>query len=401
MAKPYPYFVSLNEAISLCQETQIKLNSEIIPISESINRIVSTDIRAIVNDPGFDNSAMDGFAVIHSDTTSPPSKLSIIGSLMAGSSDNHKLSSGQAIRIMTGAPIPQGADSIIPIEACTVNGDEVILNQPSKPHFIRKLGENFAKGQIIFSPGEVMSPEKIALCAAAGVAKISVFKKLKIAVISTGDELKSLDQKLEHGQIYESNSYGLAALVSIYGHDATRFPNVVDDLDTLRNTLNKAAENHDCIITSGGVSMGDKDFVRILMEQEGEIKFWRVKMRPGSPPIFGSWNKVPIFGLPGNPVSSHVVFRAIVGKWLTSLTNSADINNRQINAILAEDIKTQEGFTTFRRVELFVEGDVTFARLKGHQGSGNIAGIAMSDGLTIIEPDEMGNKGDVCKIILL
>ena len=401
MAKPYPYFVSLNEAISLCQETQIKLNSEIIPISESINRIVSTDIRAIVNDPGFDNSAMDGFAVIHSDTISPPSKLSIIGSLMAGSSDNHKLSSGQAIRIMTGAPIPQGADSIIPIEACTVNGDEVILNQPSKPHFIRKLGENFAKGQIIFSPGEVMSPEKIALCAAAGVAKISVFKKLKIAVISTGDELKSLDQNLEHGQIYESNSYGLAALVSIYGHDATRFPNVVDDLDTLRNTLNKAAENHDCIITSGGVSMGDKDFVRILMEQEGEIKFWRVKMRPGSPPIFGSWNKVPIFGLPGNPVSSHVVFRAIVGKWLTSLTNSVDINNRQINAILAEDIKTQEGFTTFRRVELFVEGDVTFARLKGHQGSGNIAGIAMSDGLTIIEPDEMGNKGDVCKIILL
>lgn len=401
MAKPYPYFVSLNEAISLCQETQIKLNSEIIPISESINRIVSTEIRAMVNDPGFDNSAMDGFAVIHSDTTSPPSKLSIIGSLMAGSSDNHKLSSGQAIRIMTGAPIPQGADSIIPIEACTVNGDEVILNQPSKPHFIRKLGENFAKGQIIFSPGEVMSPEKIALCAAAGVAKISVFKKLKIAVISTGDELKSLDQKLEHGQIYESNSYGLAALVTIYGHDATRFPNVVDDLDTLRNTLNKAAENHDCIITSGGVSMGDKDFVRMLMEQEGEIKFWRVKMRPGSPPIFGSWNKVPIFGLPGNPVSSHVVFRAIVGKWLTSLTNSVDINNRQINAILAEDIKTQEGFTTFRRVELFVEGDVTFARLKGHQGSGNIAGIAMSDGLTIIEPDEMGNKGDVCKIILL
>ena len=401
MVKPYPYFVSLNEAISLCQETHIELNSEIIPISESINRIVSTDIRAIVNDPGFDSSAMDGFAVIHSDTTSPPSKLSIIGSLMAGSADNHQLSSGQAIRIMTGAPIPQGADSIIPIEACTVNGDEVILNQPSKPHFIRRLGENFAKGQIIFSLGEVMSPEKIALCAAAGVAEISVFKKLKIAVISTGDELKSLNQNLEHGQIYESNSYGLAALVSIYGHDATRFPNVVDDLDNLRDTLNKAAKNHDCIITSGGVSMGDKDFVRILMEQEGEIKFWRVKMRPGSPPIFGSWNKVPIFGLPGNPVSSHVVFRAIVGKWLTSLTNSADINNRQINAILAEDIKTQEGFTTFRRVELFTEDDVTFARLKGHQGSGNIAGIAMSDGLTIIEPDEMGNKGDICKIILL
>ena len=147
--------------------------------------------------------------------------------------------------------------------------------------------------------------------------------------------------------------------------------------------------------------MGDKDFVRILMEQEGDIKFWRVKMRPGSPPLFGLWNNTPIFGLPGNPVSSHVVFRAIVGKWLTSLTKSTDINNKLTHAILSEDIKTQPGFTTFRRVELFIKDDTTYARLKGHQGSGNIAGIAMSDGLTMIEPDELGKKGDTCKIILL
>ena len=401
MAKPHPYFVSLNEAISLCQKTSIDMGSEIIPISQSINRIVSSDIKAKVNDPGFDNSAMDGFAVLHSDTTSPPAQLSIIASSMAGSTEIHTLSSGQAIRIMTGAPIPQGADSIIPIEDCTVEGDKVTLNKPSKPHFIRKLGENFAKNQTIFSSGEVMSPEKIALCAAAGISKISVFKKLKIAVISTGDELKSLDQDLEHGQIYESNSYGLAALVEIYGHEATRFPSVIDNLDTLKDTLDEASKTHDCIITSGGVSMGDKDFVRILMEQEGDIKFWRVKMRPGSPPIFGMWKNTPIFGLPGNPVSSHVVFRAIVGKWLTSLTNSKDINNKTTNAILDEDIKTQVGFTTFRRVELFVKNNLTFARLKGHQSSGNIAGIAMSDGLTIIEPNEMGKKGDICKIILL
>jgi molybdopterin molybdotransferase len=147
--------------------------------------------------------------------------------------------------------------------------------------------------------------------------------------------------------------------------------------------------------------MGDKDYVRIIMEQEGDIRFWRVKMRPGSPPIFGTWNGKPIFGLPGNPVSSHVVFRAIVGKWLTSLTNSKDINTKYTHAILDEDIKTQEGFTTFRRVELFNKDGSRFARLKGHQGSGNIAGVAMSDGLTVIEPDQLGRKGDVCKIILL
>jgi len=401
MAKPYPYFVSLNEAIGLCQKTSLNMESETIPISQAINRIVSSDIKAKVNDPGFDNSAMDGFAVIHSDTTSPPAQLSIIGSSMAGTTESHTLSSGQAIRIMTGAPIPQGADSIIPIEDCTVSGDKITLKTPSKPHFIRKLGENFAQNQTIFSSGETMSPEKIALCAAAGISTISVFKKIKIAVISTGDELKSLDDDLEHGQIYESNSYGLAALIEIYGHEATRFPSVIDDLDTLKQTLNEASKTHDCIITSGGVSMGDKDFVRILMEQEGDIKFWRVKMRPGSPPIFGMWKNTPIFGLPGNPVSSHVVFRAIVGKWLTYLTNSKDINNKTTHAILDEDIKTQEGFTTFRRVELFIKDNQTFARLKGHQGSGNIAGIAMSDGLTLIEPNELGKKGDICKIILL
>ena len=210
-------------------------------------------------------------------------------------------------------------------------------------------------------------------------------------MISTGDELRSLGEDLEYGQIYESNSYGLSALVEIYGHEVTRFPNVIDDLDILRETLNEASKNHDCIITSGGVSMGDKDYVRILMEQEGEIRFWRVKMRPGSPPLFGLWNDKPLFGLPGNPVSSHVVFRAIVGKWLTSLTNSKDINTKYTHAILDEDIKTQEGFTTFRRVELFNKDSSTFARLKGHQGSGNIAGVAMSDGLTVIEPDQLGS----------
>ena len=202
MAKPYPYFVSLNEAISLCQKTSIDVESETIPISQSINRIISSDIKAKVNDPGFDNSAMDGFAVVHSDPTSPPSQLSIIGASMAGTSENHTLSSGQAIRIMTGAPIPQGADSIIPIEDCTVRGDQVTLNKPSKPHFIRKLGENFAKNQTIFYSGETMTPEKSSLCAAAGISTITVFKKLKIAVISTGDELKSLDDDLEYGQIY-------------------------------------------------------------------------------------------------------------------------------------------------------------------------------------------------------
>ena len=401
MSKQYPYFISLDEAVSICNEYQVKLSTETISISNALSRVLATSVIAKVDDPGYDNSSMDGFAVLHADTLKAPAKLTIVGVSNAGTKEQPCIEKGEALRIMTGGPMPSGADSIIPIELCTVEGDEVILHEPSKPNYVRKRGENFTQQQELFPPGTIMSPEKISLCAAAGISEVIVYKKLKIAVISTGDELKNLGDELTFGQIYESNSYGLKSLIEIYGHEATRFPYVIDDIKLLREALDDAAKSFDCIITSGGVSMGDRDFVRIIMEQEGEIKFWRVKMRPGSPPIFGLWNGTPIFGLPGNPVSSHVVFRAIVGKWLTALTNTSDYNSKYISATLSEDIKTQSGFTTFRRVELFEKSGITYARLKGHQGSGNIAGIAQSDGLTVILPDEKGRKGDVCKILLL
>lgn len=401
MSKPYPYFISLDEAVGICQENLINISTEKIPITNSMGRIVASDVNSKVNDPGFDNSSMDGFAVIYSDTLEPPTKLKVVGISNAGTGQRNTIGPGEAVRIMTGGPLPNGADSIIPIELCDVEDDFVTLNEPSKPNYVRRMGENFSINQTIFSVGETMSPEKISLCAAAGISELVVYKKLKIAIISTGDELRNLGDALEFGQIYESNSYGLKALIEMYGHEAVRFPNVIDDIDLLRTTLDNAANDYDCIITSGGVSMGDRDFVRILMQEEGEIKFWRVKMRPGSPPLFGTWNTTPIFGLPGNPVSSHVVFRAIVGKWLASITHSTDKISKYTTAILAEDIKTQIGFTTFRRVELFDENGINYARLKEHQGSGNIAGIAMSDGLTIILPNDLGKKGDVCKILLL
>ena len=401
MSKPYPYFISLDEAVGICHQNTITPTIEVIPITSALNRVVADDVVAKVDDPGFDNSSMDGFAVIYSDTTEPPVNLTIVGSSNAGTGQLNTIKSGEAVRIMTGGPLPTGADSIIPIELCDVDNNVVTLNESSKPNYVRKQGENFAKQQTLFSTGEVMTPEKIALCAAAGVANLTVFSKLKIAIISTGDELKNLDESLDFGQIYESNSYGIEALVEVYGHEPIRYPSVVDDINILRRNLDHAAKNYDCIITSGGVSMGDRDFVRIIMEQEGEIKFWRIKMRPGSPPLFGSWQGTPIFGLPGNPVSSHVVFRALVGKWLSSCTKSVDSVSKYTNAILDQDVKTQQDFTTFRRVELFDHQGELYARLKGHQGSGNIAGIAMSDGLTKILPNQNGKKGETCRIILL
>ena len=401
MGSGTPYFIPLNEAIEISLNRGLTLQTEIVPLDKSYNRILSSSLSALTNDPPFDNSAMDGFAVKYNETLDPPNKFSISNIIVAGNKFDNIVKNGEAARIMTGAPIPNGADSIIPIEKCTINGEKVILNEQSKPHFIRKKGENFTKNSVLFEPGEILTPEKISLCAAAGVNKLSVYQKLKVAIIPTGDELKPLSEELEYGEIYESNSYGLSALISSLGHEATRFSTVVDNLDTLRETLNFAAKNHDLIITSGGVSMGDRDFVRTIMQEEGEIKFWRVKMRPGSPPIFGHWSNTPIFGLPGNPVSSHVVFRVIVMDWLMSLTNSTNPRSKIIQATLHDDVKVVEGFTTFRRVELFYHQGKTIARLKGHQGSGNIAGIAMSDGLTILGPKSSGKKGESCQIMLL
>ena len=400
MAKPYPYFVSLDEARNICHKNRIPVSIEEVSLDNFLNRIVAENVIAKVNDPPFDNSAMDGFAVKFSDTKTTPTTLKIVKMVAAGKNTPTNLAPGQAVKIMTGAPIPNGADSIIPIEKCTIKEDLVILSERSKPHFIRKKGENFTKGSVLFNPGECLTAEKISLCASAGVSKIEVYKKLKIAIISTGDELKIPGDKLEYGEIYESNSYGILSLIELFGHKAIRFPNVIDNIEKLRGTLNEAAKKCDLIITSGGVSMGDRDFVRKIMEEEGEIKFWRVKIRPGSPPIFGLWNNTPIFGLPGNPVSSHVVFHSLVYHWLSNLTKTKP-KQYIIQAILADDIKTVDGFTTFRRVELFYQDSIIYARLKGHQGSGNMAGMAMSDGLTILEPNSSGEKGSKCKILLL
>ena len=275
------------------------------------------------------------------------------------------------------------------------------MHHRSKPHYVRNKGENFQSGQIILSKGDYLGPEQMSLCAASGNFELSVVKKLRFAVISTGDELKSKGEKLDYGEIYESNSYGICGLIESYGHHAVKYDSVIDDIDSLRKTLNDAAENCDVIITSGGVSMGDRDFVRKIMEEEGDIKFWRVKMRPGSPPIFGHWSGTPIFGLPGNPVSSHVVFRALVAHWIRKTTGSEKPKEIEINAKLSHDIKTSRISQHFRRVSVYRDNIGYTAELKGHQGSGNIAGIAHSDGLTILGPECQGLAGEICRIMLL
>jgi molybdopterin molybdotransferase len=397
-----PYFISLEEAINIAQSAPIKADTEFVSLDEAHGRILGSDLPSKVNDPPFDNSAMDGFAVRFEDTKEAPTTLTIVATTQAAASNESiTISSGEAVRIMTGAPLPQGADAIIPIEACVVEGDSVTLNQPSKPHFIRRCGENIKEGVVGLKQGSYLSPQSISMCATMGYDQLPVMKKLKIGIISTGDELKSPGEPLSFGEIYESNSYGLSGLVQALGHTPIRYPSVIDSLNDLREQFDKAASECDLFLTSGGVSMGEWDFVRKLMEDEGDVSFWRVRIRPGSPPLFGHWNDTPMFGLPGNPVSSHVVFRMLVTPYLRSSLQTQFPIDRIVHAKLLTDVRSTNDCLTLRRVTLRSTKDGFLAEQSKHQGSGNIDSLSSADGLTLLQPGQSGKTGEWIEVLLL
>jgi molybdopterin molybdotransferase len=397
-----PYFINLQQAIEICNNTGVQTTVERVGLDDCHGRILATDLPSLVNDPPFDNSAMDGFAMRHEDTTNPPTNLKIIGTIQAsGQEDNITVNSGEAVRIMTGAPIPKGADSILQIELTSTDDNTVTLQQEGMKHFIRKTGENLREGETALTAGTFLTPSKLGLCATMGYSSLPVIKKLKIAIISTGDELKQPGEKLGRGEIYESNSFGLAGLVRWLGHEPTRLQNVGDTLDDIRTTLNKAADTYDVILTSGGVSMGEWDFVRKIMEEEGDIHFWRIKLRPGSPPLFGTWNGTPIFGLPGNPVSSHVVFRMLVAPWLRNATSADGPIESRAFAELASKVKPTKDSLTLRRVSIENNQSQLIAHQNIHQGSGNLASIALSDGFVILQPGVKYSVGDMVEVMFV
>ena len=397
-----PYFIEVAQALEICNKTTLQTVTERVNLDDSHGRILAVDLPSLVDDPPFDNSAMDGFAMRFEDTTDVPATLEIIGTIQAaGQEDNITVGKGQAVKIMTGAPIPNGADSILQVELTSTEDNKVTLQQESMKHFIRRKGENLSKGEIALSAGTYLTPSRVGLCATMGYSSIPVIKKLKVAIIATGDELKQPGEEMERGEIYESNSFGLSGLIKWLGHESTRLNCIGDTIDDLRQTLNQASLDHDLILTSGGVSMGEWDLVRKIMEEEGDIHFWRVKLRPGSPPLFGTWNNTPIFGLPGNPVSSHVVFRILVAPWIRHITQAnGPIENRAF-AKLATKVKPTKDCLTLRRVSIEVTDDGLVAHQKIHQGSGNIASMALSEGMVILQPGCEYSIGDTVEVMFL
>ena len=399
-----PYFITVQEALEIVKRTPISLHQEEVELDRCHGRTLAIDLVSRVDDPPFDNSSMDGFACKYNPQATYPLTLPIQGIVAAAPEGEERvLENNKAYRIMTGAPLPKGADSILQIEKCTLdnNLNTVTFLEAPKPHFVRKQGENLKKESVALVKGTKLTPSRVGLCATMGYPTVPVFKPLRIAIVSTGDELKQPGNELQRGEIYESNSYGLSGLVRWMGHEPHRYEAVNDTMDALRETLTRASGECDMILTSGGVSMGEYDFVRKIMEEEGELHFWRMKIRPGSPPLFGLWNETPLFGLPGNPVSSHVVFRMLVAPYLRHCFHTSEPAELRLKAILRDRVKSTQDCVTLRRVQLHFSDQGVEAYQPRHQGSGNLESLASADGLTLLQPGQSGEIGQSIDVLVL
>ncbi len=397
--------VSLERALEIATQLSMQRTPEVLPLDQASGRILFDDLSSHVDDPRFDNSAMDGWAVREADCKESETVLRIVGTSQAGSAEVPPVGKGEACSIMTGAPIPEGADAIVMVEESTAHGGSVTINGPARPGFIRRRGENLTKGERPLKSGNLLTPSAISLAATMGHDMVSVVRQPSIAVIGVGDELTPLGEPLSENSIYESNTFGISSLVKKMGGIPRRHALIRDSIDDLREALDGAAESCDAIITSGGVSMGKWDIVRQIMEEEGDIKFWRIMMRPGGPPLFGSWKGKPIFGLPGNPVSSHVVFTVLVAPWMSkSMGSDEPHGSRMANRVrvtMQEPLNGAPGKLCMRRISIRQEGDSLVASTSTHQGSGNIHSMVAHNGLSLLPPDTNCEKGDTIDALWL
>jgi molybdopterin molybdotransferase len=390
--------MNVDKALELILAAMPDIGTENLSIAQLHGRVLSDDIIADVNLPPFPNSSMDGFAVRAADVitaaTDHPVSLAVTQDIPAGQAPDKPVRSGEAARIMTGAPMPDGADAIIPVENTDAKWRE---GDPAPAHvqiystvqpgdYVRPGGESVAIGQTILKAGAVLRAADVGMLASLGRASVSVNRRPRVVVLGSGDELVEPGAVLAPGQIYDSNSYMLAALVEETGAVAVRLPTARDTLDSLRATFQQAvAEQPDMIISSAGVSVGAADFTRQVLAELGEVGFWRINLRPGKPLAFGKVQNIPFFGLPGNPVSAMVTYDVLVRPALLAMARQAD-DAQYITAIAGENIKS-DGRRSYLRITLLQENGQWVAHTTGTQSSGALMSMVTADALMIVPED--------------
>ena len=373
------------------------VTTEKLPLADCINRVLASDITAADDLPPFNNSAMDGFALRSTDSSSAapasPMTLNVVADIPAGSTPTISLMPGQAARIMTGAHMPEGADSVIPVEDTDFNDRSAgtappktvtITRQVQVNENVRSRGMDVRTGDVILNAGIRLNAQSIGILAMLGFARVEVYKQPRAALLSSGDELLEIDAPLQPGKIRDSNSSMLAALVESANTEVLRLGIAKDTRESVTQLLEQAvSQNVDVILTSAGVSVGAYDYVKEVVETNGSLNFWRVNMRPGKPLAFGEYKSIPFIGLPGNPVSAFIGFEVFVRSTLERLGGLSD-GTRQTVRVRCEEEIWSDGRESYLRAVIRENNGEYSARLTGHQGSGNLLSLVQANALLII-----------------
>jgi molybdopterin molybdotransferase len=398
--------ISADEALAQVLGSVSVLGVERIPLRAAVGRILAEEIRSSRDIPGFDNSAMDGYAVRRADVAGAgeraPRRLKVMETVAAGSMPTVQVRPGEAVRIMTGAPVPQGADSIVPVERTRSSADSVeILAEPAVGEFVRPRGEDLRTGELVMGPGKWLSPSDIGMLASLNHAMVDVHRRPRVSIVATGDELVDVDQVPSGAQIVNSSAYALAAAIEEWGGEVVILKVARDTPQEIRARLAEAAAM-DAVLSTGGVSAGDFDHVKAILDELGmRTLFHGVAQKPGRPLKYGLMGERPVFGLPGNPVSTLVCFYLYARPALLKMGGHTALGLPRVTARCAADIKTANNLTEFVRVKLERRGDEFHALPAGSQGSNILSGLSRADGLLIGPAHETVLKAGVQATVLL
>ncbi|HZO01841.1 MAG TPA: gephyrin-like molybdotransferase Glp [Burkholderiales bacterium] len=364
---------------------------ELVPIKQALGRILAQEIVPQINVPAHDNSAMDGYAVRFSDLEKGP--LKEVGTALAGKPFAGKLGERQCVRIMTGAVMPAGADTVVIQEVVKKEGDRVTVpSGQKKAQNVRYAGEDLKLGTPVLTNGKHLKPADIGLIASLGVGEVDVRRRLRVAYFATGDELASIGAALKEGEVYDSNRYTLHGMLARLGVDLIDMGVVRDDPVLLEKAFLEASQKADVVITTGGVSVGEADFVKQLMGKLGEVLFWKIAMRPGRPMAFGKIGNAFLFGLPGNPVAVMVTFYQFVRDALIHLSGRSDEPLPLLNAVSAENLRKVPGRTEYQRGIVFRQDDQWKVRTTGQQGSGVLRSMSEANCFIVLEHERASVK---------
>ena len=355
------------------------------PLAQALGLVTAEPITASHDVPPFANSAMDGYAVVAADVAAPPVTLLVIEDVPAGSVATHSVTPGTAIKIMTGAPLPGGADAVVPVEETEPADDAVrILAGVPPGASVRAAGGDIRTGSVVMAAGVRLGPPHLGVLASVGVGAPVVRKRPVAAVMSTGDEILAVDAELRPGTIHDSNRPMLRALLDELGAEVIDLGIIGDDGPALRSVLQEAAGAADVILTSGGVSMGEYDLVKAILAELGSVEFWKVAMQPAKPFAFGTIAGTPLFGLPGNPVSSMVAFEQFVRPGLLSMMGATALFRPRVTGVMGEATSTSPEKTVFVRVTTEMRDGVRHVHLAGGQSSNVLSALAASDAFAVI-----------------